>query len=222
LTAKYRRITQVQNTGRWSSLVLKIGITGLNSTGKTTLAKAVALDMSLEFVEEGIPAAIYHETSVLDKARLILEFAKEKIQKYSKCVVDRTGIDIAMMILTRPKILPLEISQSAYEECKAIAQELDLLVMLPDGVIPRKEEYNEAGLRRISNPLAITRNTILLNGLVSEMHQPHQVLRMPKSANTVKSRIEEIRSHAQINIDRTSVLRQMQPTSTIKRAWRTP
>lgn len=200
---------------------MKIGISGLNSTGKTTLAKAVALDMSMESVEEGIPAAIYHEITALDKARLILEYAKEKkekIQKYSNCVVDRTGIDIAMLILTRPRILPLEISQLAFEECKAIAQELDLLVMLPEGVIQRKEGYNEAGLRRISNPLAITRNTILLNGLASEMHQPHQVLRMPKSANTVKSRIEEIRSHAQINTDRTSVLRQMQPASTIKRA----
>ena len=184
-------------------LDVKIGLSGLNSTGKTTLSNALASHLGWTVVQEGVPRSLF-SVPAPQQARLLLEYVQSKREAQNTqapCILDRTAIDIALMIFNRPEIFGLEAALKAYAECEIMAQELDALILLPHDAIAVLESPNEAGLIRRFSPLMRKRNDILLRGLAQSMHDqtttwelPNDVLTVEERVSFVVSRIEKLSS----------------------------
>ena len=178
-------------------LDVKIGLSGIVSTGKTTLSNALASHLGWTVVPEGVPRALF-SVPAAQQARLLLEYvqSKRKAQNtQAPCILDRTAIDIALMIFTRPEIFGLEAAFKAYAECEIMAQELDVLILLPHDVIAVLESPNEAGLIRRANPLMRKKNDALLKGLAQSMHDQTTIWELPNNLLTVEDRVNFISSH---------------------------
>ena len=178
---------------------MKIGFSGLISTGKTTLAKAVARELGWHIVPEGIPGELYKSTRerAADILRQHAQTKRAAQSAYDDCVLDRTAVDLAMLILNQFELLNLPATQRAFAECQAMARELDLLFLLPEDAIPFDSAANEAGLLRQYNPLMRTRSSILLNGLAERLMSREALVRVPVTVTDIDERVAFVISKVQ-------------------------
>lgn len=76
---------------------MKLGISGSHSTGKSTLAKKLAKELSLPIVTESARSFEIHKVSSIEKySEIQIKILQKQIQeelKYDKFVTDRTVID---------------------------------------------------------------------------------------------------------------------------------
>lgn len=178
---------------------MKIGFSGLTSTGKTTLATAVVEALGWRLVSEGIPQELF-KTKPERAAQLLFDYASSKRKEQNAggdCVLDRTAVDIAMLIINQFELFNFRTTHLAFAECQAMARELDVLFLLPDDGIGFDHAENEAGLKRHYNPLMRLRSSILLRGLTQRLMPKTAVVEIPSSLSTLDARLEFVLSTLQ-------------------------
>ena len=178
---------------------MKIGFSGLTATGKTSLIGALSEQLGWEIIHESIPRSIF-QSRPGQLAEALLNFARRKreaIAKAENCLIDRTCVDIAMMVLNEPRIFDISMSVETLRECREMADEMDLLVLLPPEIISTAQRKNEAGLIRRFNPILRTKNNILMRGLAAEMMDSEKLRCLPQDCETLERRIAWVQEQLQ-------------------------
>lgn len=164
------------------STSLRIALSGSAGTGKTTLARRLASDLSLPYVPEGMRVRIergldLHALGPEQLQGLVLELWEEQCQLEDQAerssggfVSDRSPIDFfAFWLLYRCG--PRAHTESFHREVGERAARLDRIVVLPWGVIPLEDD----GVRSV-DPWRQKHYQALLEGLLFRESRPEQLV----------------------------------------------
>ncbi len=135
---------KLKQKGGFTLYNLKIGITGSQGTGKSTLAKRLAEELDLNIVTEQARKSAKvlglkklpnpKESPALSRAfqKLCLQYQLEEEGKYNSFVSDRTTIDNALYYLVNNSVYssPKE-NMDYYRRCLENAQTYNLVVYVP-------------------------------------------------------------------------------------------
>lgn len=166
--------------------VRRIALSGSAGTGKTTLARRLATELELPYVEEGMRRRIesgleLHRLDARGLTELIDELWNEQcaaedaaIAGSGGFVADRSHLDFAAFRLHYGLVDDLARTHTFMERAVQRAHEgLDLLVSLPHGVLPLETD----GVRT-TNPFTQLRYQLLVDGLVAQEFPSERTLRV--------------------------------------------
>ncbi len=172
----------------------RIAISGSAGTGKTTLGRALAAELGVPFVEEGMRRRIEagfrpHGYGAREWAALIRELWEEHRAGEDAAkdgfVADRSSLDFAAFWLHYGLHEDVEATERFVAEMRAHAERYERIVLLPWGAIPLVDD----GVRS-TNRWTQLRYHSILEGLLERL-TPGPVLRI-EACGTLRERIDRV------------------------------
>jgi len=172
----------------------RIAISGSAGTGKTTLGRALAAQLGVPFVEEGMRRRIEagfrpHGYGAREWALLVRELWDEhragEDAAVDGFVADRSSLDFAAFWLHYGLHEDVDATERFVAEMRAHAASYDRIVLLPWGAIPLVDD----GVRS-TNRWTQLRFHSILEGLIERL-APGRVMRIDL-ASTLRERIEQV------------------------------
>lgn len=181
---------------------MKIAISGAVSTGKTTLAKALAEDLDLPFIPENLetvfgPAHLRTpHPGGLPMALLDCLFRKLNLeQHHGGFVVDRSPVDIfnfwlAFQLIEHPK------TEEVYTLCRTLMASYDAVVLLPWGVLELDRSADPVtGVRRQVNKWVQFNGSVTIAGMVHHFVAGDRIIDVPKEITAHRDRLHFVKTH---------------------------
>ena len=169
---------------------LRLALSGSAGTGKTTLARRLAADLDLVYVEEGMRRRLndgldVHAQSPAQHAALITELWEEQLATELEhlaagrgVVADRSPLDYAAFWLHYDLHHDRETTERFFERAAEAARGYDRILLTPWGVLDL-----EADGVRSTNRWIQLRYQALVEGVLLRWAAPEQVLRVPDTAD---------------------------------------
>ena len=158
---------------------MKIAVSGAVSTGKTTLAKALADGLDLPFIAESMDTLFGSQQESRKKpeefAAAVVECLERKrsLEKESgRFVIDRCPLDL--MNFWQARMLPRKCAgHDILELCGRYMADYDFVILTPLGAIPLTQESpDETGQQRPKNPWRTSKGSAMISGLANIFFPP--------------------------------------------------
>lgn len=178
----------------------RVALSGSAGVGKSTLGAALARDLDLPFIPEGMRSRLegglmLHRLSREELRALVHALWEEQaaleaqaIASYGGFVADRGSVDYAAFYLHYGFIGPEDGTAEFLGQCIAHAQDYSRTVVLPWGSLPLVED----GIRS-PNPWMQRGFQALVEGMVHRELAPHQVLWLPAEIQDLHARVAWVR-----------------------------
>ncbi len=179
----------------------RVALSGSAGVGKSTLGAALAKDLDLPFIPEGMRSRLegglmLHRLTREELRALVhtlweeqLELEERAIRSHGGFVSDRGAMDYASFYLHYGFIGPEDGTASFLNACIAHARSYTRTVVLPWGALPLVED----GIRS-PNPWMQRGFQALVEGMVNRELPAHKVLWLPSQVNALERRVAWIRS----------------------------
>lgn len=178
----------------------RLAVTGSAGVGKTTLARRLAGELDVPFLDEGMrrrlesgldPHAMSREAFrdlVLELFDEMLAAVDAALREPGGFVADRAALDGAAFWLYYGFGADAEATESVFERARAALAAYDLIVVLPWGVLPLAAD----GVRSPSPWVQLHYQT-LIEGLLDRYARPDQVARLPTEVRDLDARVTWVR-----------------------------
>lgn len=173
----------------------RIALSGSAGTGKTTLGEALARELGVPFIEEGmrarLEAGLQLWTFTEEQHRALLrelwsEQREAEEAASSGFVSDRSAVDFAAFWLHYNLIDDEAQTEAFLERMRRDARHHDLVVLCPWGALPLVDD----GVRSTNRWLQLRYHAIV-EGLHAEWTAPRELFRVPARAG-VEERVEVV------------------------------
>lgn len=171
----------------------RIAFSGSAGTGKTTLARAVAKELALPYIEEGFrkrvdEGMVLHNMSEAERRDLMRDMWREQRSQELDCpngfVSDRSSVDFAAFWLHYALTDAEQETAEFIEQMQGEADNIHHIVICPWGSLPLQAD----GVRS-TNPWLQLRFHALLEGMHQRMTAPGKLLRVPEDNTKLKKRV---------------------------------
>jgi hypothetical protein len=172
----------------------RIAFSGSAGTGKTTLARSVAKELSLPYIEEGFrkrvdEGMLFYKMNEAERRDLMRDMWREQHSQELDCpngfVSDRSSVDFAAFWLHYGLTDAEQETSDFIEAMQGEANNIHHVVLCPWGSLPL-----EADGVRSTNPWLQLRYHALLEGMHQRMTDTVKLLRVPEETTELKRRIE--------------------------------
>ncbi len=189
---------------------MRIAITGVSGTGKTTLVKAMASQLSLPFLGEDLQTIVAAGKRInsISNDQALLQDAINHYQRVSEAwlakrhefqrsndsfITDRCCFDILARWINLLKTFGEDDQRllQVIQECRRQSADLDLIVVLPIGPWTLKASKNDEGLARDPRLSHKISHQALTIGLMQQFSKAPQLYLSLKETSTA-SRIDKI------------------------------
>ncbi len=172
---------------------MKLAISGSAGTGKSTLARCLAEQLSIAYIDEGYGPIFNGASRTAPPVQQVVNFSRvldQKNQQQSVAehfVIDRSPIDLFHLWLGRGINSLPQPTELFFDRCVLSMNTYDFVAVLPWMVIPLQQEQGE-GLKRVMNSWVQLKNHASIAGLCSMFVPQSKLLLVPKSLKTVEER----------------------------------
>jgi predicted ATPase len=190
-------------------MAYKIALMGTSGVGKTTLAKALSLELKIPILEENLTPVVdaikainqrglSHEALEEKTKQLMAELrtwvlsrAKAQLEN-SGFICDRTAVDILDILLSSSMIFNDEMIVGLLKEIRRQLMKIDLVVILPISEHTFETPHNEDGLKRSVYLQHKLHGQALKIGLLA-MFSPKPTLMIEARISSVEDRVRIIK-----------------------------
>jgi len=176
---------------------MRIAVSGAVSTGKTTLARALAERLDLAFIEENLDTLFGadpgpRETPEAFAAAIVhcLERKRALEADAGNFVADRCPLDL--LNFWQAKTLPREFGgHDIYDLCARYMADYDFVVLTPWNSIPLvKDSVDETGNHRTRDPWLQFKGSAMISGLAHHFMAPAKIIQVPAGLGAPEDRVE--------------------------------
>lgn len=175
----------------------RLGISGAAGTGKSTLAQALACELDVPYVEEGMRQRIeggldLHTLDMAQRRALSEELLDEMCAHTEHAdgfICDRSPLDMVAFWIYYRFAFDLEATERYVAKALAAMACFDAVVLLPRGVITLEDD----GVRT-ANPWIQMHFEAVLEGVIRELDHATPVLRPPPDCHDLTQRCDWVRA----------------------------
>lgn len=179
---------------------MKIAISGTAGIGKTTLAKALAENLELGFIDENYEAFFEKKRAMRQKPVVAVEIFhsvfshKQTLENDLKTfVTDRCPLDLFHLWLIERLGDMDKRTEEFHTLCFDAAQVYDYVILPPWGSIELKQIENPTNQkRRVMNGWVQLKNHATISGYAHLWLAPEKIIQLPASLNKLEQRIDYI------------------------------